>query len=240
VLAGASCVTVVADRESDSYEQFARRPEATHLLTRTAQDRRLADAGRLFATVEAWVERHHDTIDLPATPGRPARKARVALRFDAVSLCRPMTADRNLAASVDLWVVDVAEVDAPPDGEPLHWRLLTTHPVRTVEQAQQVVAWYRLRWTVEQVFRTLKSAAVQIDQSQVTEARRFTKLAVVGLIAAVRIMQIVVSRDGQTRQSMADAIDPVHEPALTAAILTGRIAARASSCELSLDMGRRF
>jgi hypothetical protein len=216
VLAGASCITVVADRESDIYEQYARRPEATHLLTRAAQDRCLADAGRLFATVDAWVERHHDTIDLPATPGRPARKARVALRFDAVSLCRPMTADRNLAASVDLWVVDVAEVDAPPDVEPLHWRLLTTHPVRTVEQAQQVVAWYRLRWTVEQVFRTLKSAAVQMDQSQVTEARRFTKLAVVGLIAAVRIMQIVVSRDGQTRQSMADAIDPVHEPALTA------------------------
>jgi hypothetical protein len=121
-------------------------------------------------------------------------------------------------------VVDVAEVDAPPDVEPLHWRLLTTHPVRTVEQAQQVVAWYRLRWTVEQVFRTLKSAAVQIDQSQVTEARRFTKLAVVGLIAAVRIMQIVVGRDGQTEQSMADAIDPVHEPALAAlnARLEGR------------------
>ena len=224
VLAGASCVTVVADRESDIYEQYARRPEATHLLTRAAQDRCLADAGRLFATVDAWVERHHDTIDLPATPGRPARKARVALRFDAVSLCRPMTADRILAASVDLWVVDVAEVDAPPDVEPLHWRLLTTHPVRTVEQAQQVVAWYRLRWTVEQVFRTLKSAAVQMDQSQVTEARRFTKLAVVGLIAAVRIMQIVVGRDGQTEQSMADAIDPVHEPALAAlnARLEGR------------------
>jgi hypothetical protein len=85
VLAGASCVTVVADRESDIYEQYARRPEATHLLTRAAQDRCLADAGRLFATVDAWVERHHDTIDLPATSGRPARKARVALRFDAVS-----------------------------------------------------------------------------------------------------------------------------------------------------------
>ncbi len=118
-------------------------------------------------------------------------------------------------------MVDVAEVDPPAGAEPLHWRLLTTHAVATVEQARQIVTWYRLRWTIEQVFRTLKSAAVQVDQSQVTQARRFVKLAVVGLIAAVRIMQIVIGRDGRTAQSMADAIDPAQEPALTA--LSGRL-----------------
>src|SRR5208337_523076 len=50
VLAEAACVTVVADRESDIYEQFARRPAGVHLLTRAAQDRsrddRVACAGR--------------------------------------------------------------------------------------------------------------------------------------------------------------------------------------------------
>jgi hypothetical protein len=126
-----------------------------------------------------------------------------------------------VAAHVDLFVVDVAEVNAPPGVEPLHWRLLTTHTVMTAEQALQIVSWYRLRWTIEQVFRTLKSAAVQMDQSQITEARRFVKLAVVGLIGAVRIMQIVIGRDGRTAQSMADAIGPAHEPALTA--LNGRL-----------------
>ena len=97
-----------------------------------------------------------------------------------------------------MFVVDVAEVDAPADVEALHWRLLTTHTVTTVAEAQQIVTLYRQRWIIEQVFRTLKSAAVQADQSQVTEARRFTKLAVVGLISAVRIMQIVNARDGRT------------------------------------------
>ena len=141
-----------------------------------------------------------------------------------MSLCRPATVDKKLAARVDLFVVDVAEVDAPAGIEPLHWRLLTTHAVTTVEQAQQIVTWYRLRWTIEQVFRTLKSAAVQMDQSQITEARRFVKLAIVGLIGAVRIMQIVIGRDGRTAQSMADAIDPAHEPALAA--LNGRLEGR--------------
>jgi hypothetical protein len=75
---------------------------------------------------------------------------------------------------------------------------------------------YKSRWQVEQVFRTVKSAAMHTDGSQVTQARRFVKLAVVALIAAVRIMQIVIGRDGKTGQVLADAMDPVHEPALTA------------------------
>ena len=69
---------------------------------------------------------------------------------------------------------------------------------------------------MSKVFRTLKSAAMQADDSQVTQARRFVKLAVVALIAAVRIMQIVIGRDGKTGQALADAMDPVHQPALTA------------------------
>lgn len=216
VLAGAASITVVGDRESDIYEQFARRPEGVHLLTRAARDRCVAEAGRLFATVDAWPEQHREMIELPSVPGRNARTACLALRFGAVSLRRPTTADKNLTPRIDLFVVDVAEVSAPDDAEPLHWRLLTTHAVATVAQARQIVTWYRLRWTIEQVFRTLKSAAMQVDQSQIAQARRFVKLAVVGLISAVRIMQIVIGRDGRTAQSMADAIDPVHQPALTA------------------------
>jgi hypothetical protein len=224
VLSAAARITVVGDRESDIYEQFARRPESVHLLTRAAQDRCLAESGRLFATIDAWPEQHRETIVLPAQPGRRERTACLSLRFGAVSLRRPATADKSLAASVDLFVVDVAEVDAPAGVEALHWRLLTTHTVTTAEQARQIVIWYRRRWTIEQVFRTLKSAAVQVDDSQVTQARRFVKLAVVALIAAVRIMQIVIGRDGQTGQSMADAIDPAHAPALTA--LNGRLEGR--------------
>ena len=216
VLAGAACITVVGDRESDIYEQFARRPTGVHLLTRAAQDRSLADGGRLFATMDAWPERHRETIVLPAQPGRREREACLALRFGRVSLRRPATADSQLAASVDVFVADVTEVDPPPGVEPLHWRLLTTHAVTTIAQAKEIVRGYRLRWTIEQIFRTVKSAAMQTDESQVTEARRFVKLAVVALIAAVRIMQIVIGRDGKTEQVLADALDPAHEPALMA------------------------
>ena len=216
VLAAAEMITVVADRESDIYDQFARRPAGVHLLSRSAQDRALTTGLVLSKTIAGWREQDRFTIDVPEVPKRPARTACVALRFGRVALRRPETADRRLAGSVELFVVDVAEVDPPAGCAPLHWRLLTTHVVTTPAEARQIVAWYRLRWTIEQVFRTLKSAGLQVERSQVIEARRFMKLAVVALIAAVRIVQIVLGRDGQTGQGMADAIDPATAPALAA------------------------
>ena len=54
VLANAAMITVVGDRESDIYDQFARRPANVHLLTRAAQDRTLEGGVRLFDEVVAW------------------------------------------------------------------------------------------------------------------------------------------------------------------------------------------
>ena len=123
-----------------------------------------------------------------------------------------------------LWVVDVHEIDPPEGQEPVHWRLLTTHAVTTVAEAQQIVAWYRMRWIIEQVFRSLKSHGLRIEDSQMEEAHSFTKLAVVALIAAVRSMQLVLARDGSTEQTITDAVDPADMPALRSlnASLQGR------------------
>ena len=52
VCASARRVTVVADREADIFEAFARRPPSVDLLVRAAQDRSLDDGGRLFAQAD--------------------------------------------------------------------------------------------------------------------------------------------------------------------------------------------
>ena len=48
------------------------------------------------------------------------------------------------------------------------------------------------------------------------DANCFTKLAVVGLIAAIGSMQLVMARDGSTSQPITDAADPADMPALRA------------------------
>lgn len=224
MLEDAAMITVVADRESDVYDQFARRPPSVHLPSRAAQDRALAGGGRLFAHAAGLPEQDRYEIAVPKRGLRPARAVTVALRSGEITRKRPGTAERSLAETVTLRLVDLTEVDPPRGEPPVRWCLLTTHAVSSVAEARQLVAWYQARWTIEQVFRTLKSAGVQVEASQVSEAKRFVKLAVVALIAAVRVVQIVIGRDGRTGQALADAADPADQPMLEAcnAELEGR------------------
>ena len=188
-----------------------------HLLVRSAQPRALTAGGLLPDYCAALPEQARETIDVPAKGKQPARKATVAMRYGPVSLKRPAnSSDNGQPETVSLWVVDVQEIDPPEGVERVHWRLLTTHTVTTLEQARQIVAWYRMRWTIEQVFRSMKSDCLRIEDLQMEDANCFTKLAIVGLIAAIRSMQLVMARDGSTSQPITDAADPADMPALRA------------------------
>jgi hypothetical protein len=226
-LAGAEAITMVGDRESDIYDLFARRPANVHLLCRSARPRAMTTGGLLPEHCAALPEQGRETIEVPPKGGQKARQATVALRFDAIELKRPARAGAGgQAKAVALRVVDVSEID-PPDGvEPVHWRLLTTHAVTTQAEARRIVAWYRMRWIVEQVFRSLQSHCLDIEASQMEEASSFTKLATIALVAAVRAMQLVLARDGTTGQPVTDAVAPADMAPLRAlnTTLEGRTA----------------
>jgi hypothetical protein len=208
-LPAAETITMVGDRESDIYDLFARRPAHVHLLCRSTQRRALATGGRLDSHCAGLPEAGRETIEVPPKGNQPARQAGVALRFGAVSLSRPSGAGAaRLPKTVSLWVVEVSEIAPPAGAEPVHWRLLTTHVLSSLAEARRVVGWYRQRWTIEQVFRSLKSHCLRIEDSQVPEASRFIKLAVIALLAAVRAMQLVLARDGSTGQPLTDAVEP--------------------------------
>jgi len=196
VLAEAALVTVMDDREGDIYEKWARLPdERTHLLTRASRDRNLADGSRLFATMARLPEAHRFPLDLPARPGkRGARTARLAVRFGRIRICRPgACSDRNAPPEIELSAIEVRELNPPP-GDAICWRLLTTHPLESVEQALTVIGWYRERWHIEQLFRTLKRQGLRIEQSVIEDGEALEKLAVIALIAATITMQLVLAR----------------------------------------------
>jgi hypothetical protein len=113
--------------------------------------------------------------------------------------------------------VDVREVDPPADPDQgVHWCLLTTHAVGSTAEAMRIVAWYRLRWIIEQVFRTMKTDGVDVETSQITTPGSLLKLVTVALLAAIRVMQLVIGRDGSTGQELTDVADPIEVPALRA------------------------
>jgi hypothetical protein len=204
VLAKAAMVTVIADRESDIYGEWARVPEANfHLLTRIRHDRRMPCGGKLSDALEAMPDAGSRTIELAArAPNAPARNARLTLRYGVVSLKRPHNAaDRkNMPDSVTLTIVEVLERHPPRGQKPIHWRLLTTHCVASEARAWQIVDWYRRRWVIEQLFRLMKSQGLDIEASQITEADRLLKLAAIVAHAAAITLQLVQARDGQSNE----------------------------------------
>jgi hypothetical protein len=208
VLRGATMVTVVADRESDIYAQWARLPEPNfHLLTRAMHDRALDGGGKL--STAALVPGGTARIELRERPGRAARCATLTIRFGPVMLARPSnTLEPGLPKSVPVSVVEVIEQDPPAGVEPVHWRLLTTHAVPDAAAAWQIVAWYRMRWTIEQLFRTLKRQGLQIEDSQIETAERLIKLVAIAVKAACIVMQLVHARDGTSDQPAAIAFTP--------------------------------
>ena len=207
-LSEAASVVMVADRESDIYSLFTRKPERLDLIVRAGQDRGLAGGGQLFAALEKDAALRTTTLRVaPRGPGDKERIAKVELRAATVRVARPQNISaRHLVGSIELGLVEAREIDAPAEKTPLLWRLLTTLPVATAEQAHEVVQLYRQRWRIEQVFRALKSDGLKLDDSQVIDAERMFNLAAIGLAAAIRTLQLVDARDGSPRPA-SDVID---------------------------------
>lgn len=215
--AGATQVTVVADRESDIYEMFALRPPEVDLLIRAEQDRLLDDGQRLKACLDGLPELGREMIELPAGPGRKARSATLALRARAVRITAPRTAiTPDLPPEVELWSLQAREIDPPPGVAPANWLLLTTHPVPDLAAARRLTGFYRQRWTIEELFRIMKTQGFDIEASRVGEGGPFENLAAATLIAAVQVLQMVRERDGIARRPLTDIFDPQDQPAMAA------------------------
>lgn len=218
--AGALSVTVVGDREGDIYEAFALRPREVEVLFRANHDRVLVDGSLLFDRPGGWKELGRETITIPAAPGRRERTAVLALRAGAVELKRPK---RNCAeeaiklpATVRLTLVEASEVDPPAGIEPVRWLLLTSHAVTCFAEARRITGFYRQRWTIEQLFRTMKTKGFDIEASRVTEGGPFENLAIATLIAAVEVLSLVRERDGAAGRPMTDLFAAAEQPVIEA------------------------
>ncbi len=207
VLAQAAVVTIVHDREGDIYTSWARLPDENfYVLARAMHDRAVAGGGTLSSVLAKLDFVSTRTIDLLATPKREARQAVLSLRFGSVEVLRPDGPDaRGLPKTVSLRLVEVIERNAPESVEPVHWRLLTTHAVADMAAAWQIIDWYRLRWTVEQLFRLMKTQGLQLEDSQLASAEGLIKLAAIATKAAAVTLQLVQARDGKSREPAENA-----------------------------------
>lgn len=200
--------TVVADRESDVYAVLVglRQDLGVDYVIRSRIDRALREGGKLTGFIEQQPVRAEIEMEMSATEGRSAHLARLQLRYAQVELSRTESRTKApLPAHWRTWVVSVCEVaqTVPKGQKPVSWTLLTSHSVDTVEGAWQIVGFYKQRWNIEQVFRLLKSRCLRFESSQLSAYEKMQKLMVVALMGAVKVLQLVRAREGNTDQLLS-------------------------------------
>ena len=211
VLASAATVTMVADREADLYALWALVPglgsrPGIHVLGRVHHDRSLVGGGTLATIAQQWPLADTRRLTLRERQDRPEREARVELRFGTLTIARPRDGDPALPAQIELSLIELSEPDPPPGAEPVKWRLLTTHAVPDAAAAWQIVAWYRTRWIIEQLFRLLKKQGLRLEDSQVETAERLLKLVAIATHAAALTLQLLQARDGRSAEPACVAL----------------------------------
>jgi hypothetical protein len=196
----ARLVTHIGDREADMYQEWATVPDRyNHVLVRVHQDRRLlGQTESLYNYLSAQPSEGTYTVELMADPrhGRTAREALLTVRCASVQIQRPdQLNSEDYPPSIKLYAVEAKEVNPPSGQEPIHWRLMTTHPVVAIEQALKVIQWYCWRWQIEQLFATLKLAGLDIEATQLESVEAIQRLTVLALSVAVRTLQMLQGRD---------------------------------------------
>lgn len=206
VLSQASQVTIVADREADIYDLFGRYTgTGLHLLIRSKSDRRINEnKEKLTAYLLRQPEQHVHSIEVKGDirKGIEKRKAELSLKWTTVELRKPNSChDKDLADKVPVTVVEAKE-KGKTNG--IYWRLYTTHRVNSADEAVQIIEWYKQRWYIEQLFRLLKLQCFQIESSQLETGWAVRKLTMLALLAALRIIQMMLAYEDDNEQPIEE------------------------------------
>jgi IS4 transposase len=241
LLSGRTQAIHVIDREADVYELFARMVACRQrFVIRLSDDRatpekvedtrthiKLSDVVR---SLEGVAEREvplspRKGSRAPATrrihPAREGRIAKLSYRATAVELRRPENLSKQLPKSLALHLVHVLELD-PPDGQPpVEWMLLTTEPIDAVEDVLRVVDIYRARWTIEELFKALKTGCA-FEQRQFRTYDALRRLLAIMLPVAWRLLRIRTAARIQPDRPGSDLLTPVQLKVL--AVTSKRVA----------------
>ncbi len=213
-------VVTVCDRECDFYDFFksAEKMNST-VLIRASQNRTVnkrsrcarVNAVKLWDHIKSQQEIGSYVLDIKGvkksktTVGRTARTAKMSVKFGEFKMNPPESINKhNTEALVELkmWAVYVLEIDPPAGEAPVEWMLLTNQPISTMEQAQEKVYWYSLRWRIEMYFKVVKSG-FNVEKCRLGTADRLIRYLTVMSVVAWRLFMITLI--GRTNPSLSCA-----------------------------------
>jgi hypothetical protein len=215
---GAPGYVVVCDAEAHIYEFLAEMAAQTmDFIVRAADARGFTQEGQaLFAAIAQQAVQQRFTLSLKHHPDRQGRQAELELRFSPITLKHPQRAPVE-RESLTLFVVDVVEAHPPAGEAAVHWLLLTSLPVQTIQQAQQITLWYSYRWLVERFHYVLKSGC-KLEESQLRQVAGLQRLLALYSLVAWKLLWLTYQARQTPEVACTVALQPVEWQALYAFI----------------------
>ena len=177
----------LADREADIMALMVRARdlgEPLDWLLRSKHNRTLSDGDKLWSRVTQGESLGEIRFTLASRQGQRARE--VIQNVWAQTLQLP----DGKGGFVRVTCIVAREID-PADGDkPIEWRLLTNLPVESLEQAAQMIDWYRARWEIEMFFHVLKNGC-RIEALQLGSIEKIERALVLYMIVAWRIARLM-------------------------------------------------
>lgn len=182
-----SRVISVCDRESDIYEYLHfKLSQQQRFVVRSTYSRCIEESDeKLHAFSAELTPAGERTIHVAQRGGRKGRDVSLDVRFAPITIKVPANKDGE---SLSLYYVGCRENSE--DKNRLNWHLLTSEPVTTAEQAQQIIDYYEQRWLVEEFHKAWKSDGTDVEALQLQSKDNLERVAVIQAFIAIRLLQL--------------------------------------------------
>jgi hypothetical protein len=177
----------VGDRESEMLALMVRTKElkhAAHNLVRCQHNRALPQGAKLWDRIMKSEPLGGVMFSMPAGRGRKARTVKQEIRLERVSMGDARKGQIEVACLI------ASEINLPPGAKPVVWRLLTHRTPSTLQEACELIDWYRARWEIEMFFNVLKEGC-RVEQLQLGETGRLQTALALYMIIAWRINRLM-------------------------------------------------
>lgn len=177
----------VADREADLMPLMERAQTLgtpADWLVRAAHNRCLPEGDKLWERTTVGEPVGQIAFTMAARHGVKARTVHQRVWVQRVEL--PAGKGKRIAATC----LVAREFDAPAGVKPIEWRLLTNRTASTVEEALELIEWYRARWEIEMLFNILKNAC-RVEALQLGTIERLERALALFLVVAWRVAYLM-------------------------------------------------
>jgi len=219
ILKAATSIIHIQDREGDIYDQildFKNDNKIFHII-RLRFNRMTENGERIFKRLEHTevIGQYELAVNADSHGKRKKRVAVMEVKILTTTVQRTERAMKDLAPQTQtITIVETKEINPPPHIDPLHWMLITSCKVNTLEDALQIISWYEARWSIEEFYRILKKENFDIESSELETGWSLRKLSIMTMDTCIKIFQIMFCRELIPEEETLESISSFSEDEL--------------------------